>query len=74
MFGSLTICISVDFPIHTDTISTLCTLMGHIYNFLNNDAFLSLKVVLMLANSTDPENIAFGCISSGSSLFAKVPA
>ena len=40
---------------------------GHRYKFQNYDVFLSLKVVLILANSADPDKI-----SSGSSLFAKV--
>ena len=40
-------------------------------NVLNYDEFLSLKVVLILSNSADPdENAALCCISSGSSLFA----
>ena len=42
-------------------------------NFLNYDVFLSLKVVLILANSVDPDEMQHCCISSGSSLFAKVP-
>ena len=46
----------MDFLIYIDTISLiqycpLCTLRGHSQNFLNYDLFLSLKNVLILANS-----------------------
>ena len=42
--------------------------------FLNYDIFLSLKVVLILANSADSDEIQhYGCISSRSSLFANIP-
>ena len=34
-----------------------CTLRGHLYNFLNYDVFLSLKVVLILANSAEPNEM-----------------
>ena len=35
----------------------LCTLKGHIYNFLNYDVFLSLKIVLILANSANSDEM-----------------
>ena len=51
----------MDFPIYIDTISIkdcpLCTLRGHSQNFLNYDLFLSLKIVLILANSADPDEM-----------------
>ena len=37
---------------YIDTIS-----IGHCKNFLNFDVFLSLKVVLILANSVDPDGM-----------------
>ena len=35
----------------------LCTLGDLGYNFLNYDVFLSLKIVLILANSADPDEM-----------------
>ena len=46
----------MDFPIHIGTIS-MCTFCGHKYTFLNYDAFLYLKLVLILANSADPDEM-----------------
>ena len=41
---------------------------------INHGVFLSLKVVLILANNADPDEMHHSCcILSGSSLFAKVP-
>ena len=63
----------MDSSLHNDTINIDCplyTLKGHSYTFLNYDIVLSLEVVLILENSADPDEY---CISSGSSLFAKVP-
>ena len=31
--------------------------MGHSENFLNNDVFLSLKVIVISTNSADPDEI-----------------
>ena len=42
---------------------------------LNYDVFLSLNDLLIIANSVDPDEMQqLCCISSGSSLFAKVPS
>ena len=43
-------------------------LSGQSSKFLNNDAFMSLKIVYILTNSADPDECS---ISSGSSLFAE---
>ena len=62
---SLTCCILMDFPIHIDTISMglpIVYLKGsqvdcsklHLYDV---QVFLSLKVVLILANSADPDEM-----------------
>ena len=46
----------------------------HTLKFLNYDVFLSLKIVLTAAKSVDTDEMSQICgISSGSSLFAKVP-
>ena len=50
----LTFCILMALPIHIDTISPLSC---HVQNFLNYDVFLSLRVVLTLANSADPDEM-----------------
>ena len=45
---------------HIDTISMglpIVYFKGHMYNFLNYDVFLSLKVVLILANSADSDEM-----------------
>ena len=50
----------MNFLIHIDTITITCplrTLMGHQWNSLNCDMFLSLHVVLIYTNSTDPDKI-----------------
>ena len=46
---------------------------GIVHFIFQNDVFLSLKIAFTLANSSDPDIIPLGGISSGSSLFAKVP-
>ena len=54
----LTLCILIDFPIHIDTIKMRLTIVffkGLQVDFLNYDVFLSLKFVLILANSVDPD-------------------
>ena len=56
----------MDVPIHIDTISMGLFILY--FKFLNYDVFLSLKIDLILANSANPDKI-----SSGSSMFAKVP-
>ena len=58
----LTLCILMHFLIHIDTISmglTIAYFRGRMYgkNFLNCDVFLSLKVVLNLVNSEDPDEM-----------------
>ena len=50
----------MDFPILIDTISMglpIVYFKGLQVEFLNYDAFLSLKVVLILANSADPDEM-----------------
>ena len=47
----------MDFPLHIDTIRMGLPIVyfnGSKVKFLNYDVFLSLKVVLILANSADP--------------------
>ena len=51
----------MNFSIYVDTIGTglpICMLKGHRWKFLNYDAFLSLKIVLILTNSADLNNAA----------------
>ena len=45
-----------------------CVLSGQSSKVLNNDAFMSLKIVFILINSADPDECG---MSSGSSLFAE---
>ena len=63
----------MDCPVHIDTISmglSIVHFKGSRVEFSKFFyVFLSPKIVLILADSVDPEC----CISSGSSLFAKVP-
>ena len=50
----------MDFPIHIDTIIKglpIVYFKGSHVEFLNYDLFPSLKVVLILANSTDPDEM-----------------
>ena len=51
----------MDFPyrelIHYIWTRSLCTLKGHRFKFLNYDAFQSLKIILMRANSADPDEM-----------------
>ena len=57
MFKSL---ILMAFPKHTGTISMgypFCVLWGQKLKFLNNDAFTSLKIVFIFANSADPDEM-----------------
>ena len=64
----------MNFSIYVDTIVTglpICMLKGHRWKFLNYDAFLSLKVVLILTNSADLNEMPHN--SFVSSLFTKVP-
>ena len=54
--GAITLCILIGLPSHIDTISmglSIVYFKGS-QNFLKNDVFLSLKVVLILPNSADP--------------------
>ena len=50
----------MDFPIHIDTTSVglpIVYFKGHRLSFLNYDVFLSLKIVCILANSADPDEM-----------------
>ena len=50
----------MDFPIHIDTISfglPIAQYEGHRWYFTNYDVFTSLKVVLVLANGADPDEM-----------------
>ena len=50
----------MEFPIYIDTISTgpqIVCLKGPDEELSQNDVFLSLNVVLILANSADPDRI-----------------
>ena len=54
----ITLYILMAFPKHIDTISMEQPIMyfkGSKYNFLNYDVFLSLKFVVILAKSADPD-------------------
>ena len=53
----LTLCILVDFPVHKVCDCPLYTLGGHGENFLYNNVFMSLNVILILANSADPDEM-----------------
>ena len=52
---ALTLCFLMYFPIHVCD-CPLCTLRGHNKRFLNH-VFLSLTVVLILANSAEPDEM-----------------
>ena len=57
---SLTLCILMDFPIHIATVNKglpIVFFKGLQVEFLNNDVLLSLKVVLILANRADPDEM-----------------
>ena len=61
MYSTFTLFILIDYPIINDTISmgySLLYLRGHRSNFLNYDAFMSLKIVFILSNSTDSDEMA----------------
>ena len=54
----LTLCILIDPPMHTISMRfSVLHFKGHSLNFLNYCVFLSLKVVLILANSADPDEM-----------------
>ena len=65
----------MDYLIHTDTISMEKSIMYFkglsVKISIKNDLFMSLKIVFILANSEDTDEMSG--ISSGSSLFAKEP-
>ena len=59
-FLYLTLFIQIDFPIHIDIkawICPFCILRGNRSKFLNYHVFLSLKIVFILANSADPDEM-----------------
>ena len=50
----------MDYPIHTDTIRMELSILyfkGLSVKISKNDAFLSLKIVFILANSADPDEM-----------------
>ena len=49
--------ILMDFPIHIETISVRLPIVYFKGNFLNYDIFLPLKVVLIISNSVDPDEM-----------------
>ena len=58
----LTFCILMDFPIHIKAIKmglSIIYLKGHRPLFPDYDLFLSLRIVLTLTNSVDPDEIKF---------------
>ena len=62
----------MDYPIHIDTISMELSILyfkGLSVKISKNYAFLSLKIVFILANSADHDEMPH---KSGSTLFAKV--
>ena len=70
IFHALTLCIMMYYPIHIDTISMglpIVYFKGSLVEFS-----LSLKVVLILANSADSNEMQHYA-ASGSSLFARIP-
>ena len=57
--GAITLCSLIGFPSHIDTISkglSIVYFKGS-QNLLKNNVFLSLKVVLILPNSADPDEM-----------------
>ena len=53
----------MDYPIHIDTISmelSILYLKGLPVKFLQNDVFLSLKNVFVVANRADPDEMLLG--------------
>ena len=57
---SSTLCILMDFPIYVETINMgrpLCTKGDSRKNFINQNAFLSPKVVLIIENSVEPDEM-----------------
>ena len=73
--ATLTLCVLMDFPIHINTINMGLLIMyfkGLQVEF-SYDVFLSLNIVLNLANSADPDEMQhYAAFHLGSSLFAKV--
>ena len=58
--AALTLRILIDFPIHIDTICMglpIVYFKGSQVEFLMYDVFCSLKVVLIIANSVDPDEM-----------------
>ena len=50
----------MDFPLHIDTVSMVLPIFYFKGSqFLHNDAFLFLKVVLIFANSADPYEMQY---------------
>ena len=65
----------MDFPIHIDTISMglpIVSLKGSQVEFSNLDLYLSLKVILIVANSADRGEMQHYPAFHLASLFAKV--
>ena len=59
-YAALTVSILVDFPIHIDKINMglpIVFFKGSQVKFSKCDVFLSVRVVLILANSADPDQM-----------------
>ena len=58
---TLTLFILIEFPKHIDTKyvwdTQFCALRGHRLTFLKNNVGMSLKIVFILANSADPDEM-----------------
>ena len=64
----------MDYPIHVYTICMVLSILRVAcqFFFIKNEVFLSLKIVFILANIADPDEMPLiSGISSGSSLFPK---
>ena len=56
------ICVQMDFPIQIDTLNmglSIVFLRGGRLNSINYDIFMSLNVVLILSNTTDPDEMQY---------------
>ena len=63
----------MDFPIHIDTVSMDLSILYFKWSHVKILLYFSLNIVFILTISADPNEMPQRGISSGSSLFAKVP-